>query len=910
LKRHVLPLLLLLLVTAISLRAACDFRPALSEPYRHTALDLAIDGDHLWVATSYGVALYDIRNGEPEPVTSLALDGATSTLLAAGGVVFAGSGSTLHVLRGGARIETVGAVTLPGEISDFAHVPPYLFAATSVGVVQVDVFFPERPAVGVKLATSSGRAISLARLDSTLYAADGDATVEAYSVSVPSFPQQVGAVPTIARASSIHAAGTKLLVSDGQQTAIHAGTGAALTRIGTLPWGGLAAAPLGTDAAFMAGTSRDLRAVDYSVPSLASVLFEFDLLPTGGTVNRFGALALAGGRLYAAAGDGGLLTFDVSRFTAWPLRSFAFGGTGSVATGGGTAWFGDRDAGLVRASISGGTIAVQGRWDAARRSVVHDVEGNSLLTSAGETLTLWNVGGSEPSVAASAQIASGIRSAVLLGNLAVVAAGDATLWSVSFAGASPTVAPLPGRGSFLAKNGAAVVVAEITSAGSTNLRWSSSGNVGSPSASVTIEGAATSGVALDGNGRAVAATFRGLHLIDFGATPAVALFEGTEGIQFRAVGIGDGMLFAARGEAVEVWSASLRSRVATVDLPAEPLAISRPAAGRIVVPTTAGAATLAWDGTAALPSLLASGWENDYYSRIVAAEGVVYLFGPRRLAAYTVDGARLRGLTRVKVDDEIVGIATTGRLLYAFTADGRISVRDAALRPLGSIQAVDAAELMPVAIHAVNGALWLSVAPDCRVGACERQTIVFRLAGGIAPVATLTGGIADVALTGTTARVLTELPSELRVVDVTNPHAPVVVRSVAAAGNLVSVAHLAGRGKSWIVGNVLEVWDENFFAPSGTMLSPYVNDPAGRVSWLDQRVRLSGDCAVVIGRSFSPILMQVGSGGDATVLPSRGTPAAVRSIAIEGENVFLLTDYSVEMWTTVDPASRRRAVRR
>src|SRR6202035_3243005 len=63
----------------------CNFTPILSAQFRSSAFDLAIDGNDLWVATGYGITLYDRRTDPPQFVTSIAVPGVTRVVRVSNG---------------------------------------------------------------------------------------------------------------------------------------------------------------------------------------------------------------------------------------------------------------------------------------------------------------------------------------------------------------------------------------------------------------------------------------------------------------------------------------------------------------------------------------------------------------------------------------------------------------------------------------------------------------------------------------------------------------------------------------------------------------------------------------------------------------------------------------------------------
>src|SRR6185295_9541854 len=72
----------------------CSFTPVYSGAFRAAALDLSVDGSDLWVATSYGLQLYDRTVDPPSLVAAIPLSGVTAVVRASGGTAYVGSGSS------------------------------------------------------------------------------------------------------------------------------------------------------------------------------------------------------------------------------------------------------------------------------------------------------------------------------------------------------------------------------------------------------------------------------------------------------------------------------------------------------------------------------------------------------------------------------------------------------------------------------------------------------------------------------------------------------------------------------------------------------------------------------------------------------------------------------------------------
>src|SRR5947208_14177621 len=77
----------------------CSLAPVASAQFRSTILDLSIDGNRLWAATSYGLTLYDLTADPPPILDTVALPGTTRAVRAANGLAYAASGSAIAVVR-------------------------------------------------------------------------------------------------------------------------------------------------------------------------------------------------------------------------------------------------------------------------------------------------------------------------------------------------------------------------------------------------------------------------------------------------------------------------------------------------------------------------------------------------------------------------------------------------------------------------------------------------------------------------------------------------------------------------------------------------------------------------------------------------------------------------------------------
>ncbi|HYR28113.1 MAG TPA: hypothetical protein VEU30_06575, partial [Thermoanaerobaculia bacterium] len=294
--------------------ANCSLVPRYSGQFRSTIYDVSVDGEYVWTATGYGAQLLQATSEGPVLLDAVAIEGSTRVVATgANGLAYAGSGTKIVVLRrNGAQIEIVRRAEAGAVINDILVTPTHLFVATRSGIGHFDLIDPTGPnRTNANLVTSRPNVTSLAFARNTVYAADGDATVEMFNVSVPSLPQRVGSLDVLPRAAAVHAtADGFLFISDdfGQNTDIFTST----TRLSRIPYGATSFATTNLGAFFVAGNDRTIRAIELSDPSRPAELFERQLAPTGGTANAVFDMARSGNTLYVAAGDAGLLTLDIT----------------------------------------------------------------------------------------------------------------------------------------------------------------------------------------------------------------------------------------------------------------------------------------------------------------------------------------------------------------------------------------------------------------------------------------------------------------------------------------------------------------------------------------------------------------------------------------------------------------------
>jgi hypothetical protein len=918
--RTLIVLLALLTFVPGTASAQCVFASAFGEAYRLSALDVAIDQNALWVATSWGVSLYDRTGGAPEPVGSLALPGTTSRVRpAGGGLAYVASGSMVYAVRAsGSDLRVVGSAEAGALISDLLYDSPYLYAATAKGVVQFELFAPERPILSRTLSTTSGLAVSLARWESSLLVADGDSTLDVYALAVPSIPQKAGTFASLPRGSAVRVSGGFVFVSDGFQTDVLAMSSRELTRVALVQGiGALAFSPITTTVAWTAGNDRVLRAVDFTDPARIAVLFE-ELMPSGGgSANRVSAIANADGQLYVAAGDAGLLAYDATKFSEpFPLRSHAFGAMRGIASFSSTIVAAKETGGFARTGVPGSDGRLTFRDEFATDVIwtILDVSADRMLTAGANLgLVLWNPLATPPAeVSSRTNLRAPVRSAVLQEARAFAVLEDRSVWRVDLSQPIATateVTPAGTAPTFISGTGNAIILGEVTERGTTLLRYWTTGDFTAAPVTATLDGAATAGVALGSGGVVAAVTFRGLNIIDFGAGGTVRTIAGTAGVPAIDLQFSGSDLLVLTPDGLDVRSGSAFAVAQSFSVPGVPAALHAQSAVAYVA-TSLGVVSILRRADRALPEQLeTAGFSNDYYRDGTAAGNFVFLTDGRNVDWIVVSNGVPRRVRRLVSGANVVDLTATGSRLVTLSASGLLASIPFGPGPAATHQIDEGSDAVPLELHAFGDAVYVSLSRGCLAGGCEKKTLVFDTRQGLVQTAALPGGLLDLATSGSRAWGLFDLPAEIRALDFADAFHPVAGSSVASEGNPVSLAHSAAQKTVYALGTRAYAYAEQTLARTGELLAPWESDPSARVGYNDQLLRISGECALVTGRAFSPSLFRVAGplAWDSAGAPA--VPAAAKSQFTGGGTTFVLTDYSLELWRAAAVPARKRPAR-
>jgi hypothetical protein len=877
---RVLAVLLLSVVPSLVARAQCGIAPTYSAQFRSSIYGIAIDGNDLWAATGYGLAHYDRSVDPPRLLSSIPLPGTTRVVRVANGVVYAGSGTTLYA---GARSVDAG-----DNVNDVAVTPLVVFVATDNGLLELDA--GDLHLINT-LTTSSKKVTSLALLNSTLYAADGDKSVEVFDISVPTLAQRTAQLDALPRTTAVHVNNGRLYASDGVQTILFTTSGTPLSA--ALPVGSSALAPLAGDAVYVAGNERAVHAVDFTTAQQPVELFAQELAPSG-RISTIFALQRAGSRLYAAAGDIGLLSWDVSSFAApFAVHAYTTKGTTSVATIGNALYAGNASGGIDEYKISGSGALTQARhWDPRTLTVTDASSDGFLLTTTGPTVVDWTVNATTPVPVATVTFPTTVTNAVLAGSTIYALLADRTLWSADVATLAQTKIDLGiAKPQALARAGMGIVLAAPGDA-TTTVYLVTSGDFAHPR-SVTVPGIPTAGIAANGTTAAIF-TYLGITLIDVASGAQTVIPNSTSSVALPTqLAFAGTTLLELTDTDVLAWDTATRTLAARYAMPAPPAAV---AGGDNVaaVATTEGVASIVLNTASHAPSLFAAPNGNAYYKKLSAAGNRMLLFDGRIADVYEITTSpRLTASLRAP---GMIDVAAAPTALFTLSNSSVVSAYSIEGALLAQKTVATGSDTVPLSIAVVNGAPWVSLSTGCLSGGCRNTTLVLD-PHSLVQTASMTGAVTDVAIDGTTAFAIATMPNEVRVVDVADPLHPNVLQSRAADGT--SIAERAGT--VYVLGDKLYTFAASSLAPLGSTLS-FLIDPT-------ESVRIAGDCALVGGRTFAPRLYALPAIAGQT---TPGLPALPQSVVARNGALFILTDDSLEVWSSgpaFAPPARRRPSR-
>jgi len=872
----------------------CNLSQVASIPFRASYLDIAIDGNDLWAATSYGLALYDRTVDPPALVASIPLPGITRVVRAANGRVYVGSGSTLYIIgKNGKSLQVVRGIDAGGTINDLLLTTLDLYIAGSNGLTQWDLLDPTNPSKTPALFTTSRvNVVSLALSGATMFAADGDSSIEAFNISVPSIPNGVGTISSLPGSIAVNTAGGRLYVSDGQQTDIFVNIdgGATATKAASDSFGAVSIAPITATAIFAGGTDRQVRAFDLASAAAPIELSRVQLQPSGGNVNRINRLATAPSRLYVAGGDLGLLTYDTTSFEpSFPVRSYATGATTSVVSLGTAVYVSRASTGITEFGQSpSGTLTQLRSWDGSS-DIVRDGGNGFLLTTSGAVASLWALSPATPTRVSSVTLRAPIVSAAIIGTTGYFIISETTgntLWSADLAPVTPVPQQivLPGSSpSFIARSGSALALAELRNDGTTALSYYASADFTKTPLTASVTGLSTGGIALSGS-TAAASTFAGASIVNFSAGTTAILPQ--SGGAARSLAFAGTTLVESTDTSLLIWNTQSKTLTKQLALPAAPVAVHVGPDNAVAdVATEEGVTTAQIAGTTRMPSLLFAINGNGYYKKLVAGSQRLYFFDGRNVDVFTNTMQSVGGIRTPLIVD--VAASDSG----AFTIHNNLSVMSYGREgnTIATSTISEGSDALAQSINTAGGAAWASIFVHCQSSGCEGKTIVFDPKSAFAQTSTMTGSVRDLVTSGNRAYVLTELPNEVRIVDISDPAHPALLVKTAVEGAQPPRAIAFANGTVYVLGEKLYSYSSTDLSKTGEPLPSYVTDLTSGVTYIDQHLRADGSCVALTGRQFSPQFL--------TGAPAIASPAAGRFVATQPGTFYFLTDYSLEIWS-------------
>ncbi|HEX9502372.1 MAG TPA: hypothetical protein VGA10_12035, partial [Thermoanaerobaculia bacterium] len=390
-------------------------------------------------------------------------------------------------------------------------------------------------------------------------------------------------------------------------------------------------------------------------------------------------------------------------------------------------------------------------------------------------------------------------------------------------------------------------------------------------------------------------TFRGISLIDFNSLIVGVLPQSNIDVARQLIFSGSTLL-ELTDSSVRFWNTLTQKTTAELTMPGPPIAMHiAPQSTVADVVTSSGVVTIALDRTLRMPAKIETPNGNAFYKKVSASAGHIYLFDGRNIDVYSdalryIGSVRTAGVVDFAAGDSGLFTVTGNLTVTSYTPDG-------IPRSTAKITESDA---QATSINSVNGTAWVSIVRGCTSSACEKKTIVFDARGTLGQTMTFAGGVTDVAVSGNRAYAITDLPAEIRVIDVSDPSHPGTIASSAADAQSLSIAYSGGT--IYVLGKTLTSYNETNLAKIADLLGPYTSD--GSVTFADQHVRVSGSCGVVTGRTFGPMVLSL-MPASTTAFPS---PSPARSVAVQGGTFYILTDHSLEIWSNTSlPKPARRA---
>src|SRR5262249_5765516 len=176
--------------------------------------------------------------------------------------------------------------------------------------------------------------------------------------------------------------------------------------------------------------------------------------------------------------------------------------------------------------------------------------------------------------------------------------------------------------------------------------------------------------------------------------------------------------------------------------------------------TSTGVATVALDRLTRMPVAIAAPNGNAFYKKVVTSANRIALFDARGVDLFTpvmeyAGSIRAAGIVDIAASDSAIYTLSGSLTLTAYSPSGA---------QLSTATISEGADAQALSIAAVKGAVWVSIQRGCTTGVCEKKTVIYDNA--LSRTISLPGAIVDVVVSGTRAYAVTDLPAEVRVINV------------------------------------------------------------------------------------------------------------------------------------------------
>jgi hypothetical protein len=442
----------------------------------------------------------------------------------------------------------------------------------------------------------------------------------------------------------------------------------------------------------------------------------------------------------------------------------------------------------------------------------------------------------------------------------------------------------------IARSGNALTYSQINDDGTTTLYFAASPTILASPSKVTVPGIVG---ALSLNGSTAAAfSFPGIQLVNF-LNGAIAVIPQSNALPARSLGYTGSTIIELTTSSVLLWDATSKTLTRQFTLPSDAVGLDVADTSTTLadIVTASGVTSVNLTSTSKLPTPVPTPNGNAFYKKVAATDSRVYLFDGRGVDIFTPalhysGGIRAGGL---------VDVAANARGFYTLSASAVVTAYSPDGTQLAQSIVSTGMDTESLGIATSGDAVWVAIRQGCVSGGCEEKTLVLD-PRTLAQTSVISGGVIDVTTSGSTAIAIFDLPSETRTLNVSDVLHPTMGASRASEGSKVPTSIAFANNTIYVLGERLYSYSPQALANIGTQFDAFTT-ASGNV-YADQRVRTDGTCGVISARAFSPQLYGTSNPAQWSAAGSFDSPSLVRSIASVPGTMYVLTDHSLEVWST------------